>query len=84
MFPNTRGMKTTIHIQRWGDGPEDKGEEEDRGSSENRKRDMDIILWSKFTKVKDLSHNVHSQILKSSPVTNLKSDFLSSLGVVQV
>lgn len=43
MFPNTRVMKTTIHIQRWGEGPEDKAEEEEeegRGSNEKRKRDV--------------------------------------------
>lgn len=36
-------MKTTIHIQRWGEGPEDKAEEEEeegRGSNEKRKRDV--------------------------------------------
>ena len=79
MFPNTRVMKTAIHIKRWGEGCEDMAkeeEEEGRGSNEKRKRDvregrnrqkrkrdMDMLLWSKFNKVKDLSHNVHSQIL---------------------
>ena len=43
MFPNTRIMKTAIHIQRWGEGCEDMAkeeEEEDRGSNEKRKRDV--------------------------------------------
>ena len=43
MLPKTRVMKTTIHIQRWGEGPEDKAEEEEeegRGSNEKRIRDV--------------------------------------------
>lgn len=45
MFPNVRGMKTTIQSQRWRDEPEDKGEEEDGGSREKGKRATDMLIW---------------------------------------
>lgn len=38
----------------------DEGREE---QAKQKKRDMDMLLWSKFNKVKDLFHSVHSQIL---------------------
>ena len=48
-------MKTTIHIQRWGGRVLRMGEKKDRGSGEKKKREMDILIWSRFNKVNDLS-----------------------------